>query len=532
MASLPQSPTRPRSQTAKIMSRISSAHTEPEKIFRKALRKLGTRAFTLCDSRLPGKPDVVLPGKRTAIFIDGDFWHGNQYRLRGFKTQNEQLFGVSNFEYWSEKISRNVARDFRNTAELLESGWRVLRFWESDIRSDVQKWAEITVNSRKNAEAAAFGALPGRTVVELFAGIGLVRLALDRNGWSTVFANDNDAEKFSIYRENFGAQNFDTRSVHCISGDEIPPCALMTASFPCNDLSLAGARAGLNGEQSSAFWQLIRLLKEMDRDKPPMVLLENVAGFLTSHGGADLESALLALNKLGYSCDLIMMDASWFVPQSRVRLFVVASHGTRVAKSRVSVSVLRPKSLTEFIESHPNIDWAIRSLPGITPNRPHLDSVIEILEDHDARWWNKERSEYFLNQLSRRHRAIADQLTVQPRVSYATAFRRVRHGKSMAELRVDGMAGCLRTPRGGSGRQILFEAGNGRYRVRLLTPRECARLQGVPDDAFRITVGANKALFGFGDAVCVPVIEWIADNYLNPLASELMRGRILKPPKS
>ena len=89
----------------------------------------------------------------------------------------------------------------------------------------------------------------------------------------------------------------------------------------------------------------------------------------------------------------------------------------------------------------------------------------------------------------------------------------------MAELRTDGVAGCLRTPRGGSGRQILFTAGKGRYAVRLLTPRECARLMGA--DEFRITGSLNKALFGFGDAVCVPVIEWIAENYLNPVWKEL-----------
>lgn len=104
--------------------------------------------------------------------------------------------------------------------------------------------------------------------------------------------------------------------------------------------------------------------------------------------------------------------------------------------------------------------------------------------------------------------------------SYATAFRRVRKGRSMAELRVDGIAGCLRTPRGGSGRQILFKAGRGRRQVRLLTPRECSRLQGVPD-SYPITVPLNQALFGFGDAVCVPAVRWITRQYLTPEARTL-----------
>ena len=88
----------------------------------------------------------------------------------------------------------------------------------------------------------------------------------------------------------------------------------------------------------------------------------------------------------------------------------------------------------------------------------------------------------------------------------------------MAELRTDGIAGCLRTPKGGSARQILLVAGHGDVNARLLTPRECARLMGADD--FRLNVALNQALFGFGDAVCVPVVEWIANNYLNQLVPD------------
>jgi DNA (cytosine-5)-methyltransferase 1 len=85
----------------------------------------------------------------------------------------------------------------------------------------------------------------------------------------------------------------------------------------------------------------------------------------------------------------------------------------------------------------------------------------------------------------------------------------------MAELRTDGIAGCLRTPKGGSGRQILLKAGYGRYYARLLSPAECARLMGADD--FAVSGTLNDALFGFGDAVCVPAIEWIAANYFEPI---------------
>jgi DNA (cytosine-5)-methyltransferase 1 len=512
------------------MAGIGSRDTGPERIFRKALRRLGVRSFKLCQDTLTGKPDIVLPRRKVAIFIDGDFWHGHQYRTRGFGSLDEQFAGVHNAAYWPAKISRNIERDFRNTSALLKKGWRVLRFWERDVRSDPEKCARIALQARKAFDCAAFSALPERTTVELFAGIGLVRLALRQAGWETVFANDNDPQKFQMYKDNFPQNGFDSRDVHDIPAKSIPTSALITASFPCNDLSVAGARRGLAGQQSSAFWGLIRILHQLRNRRPPIVLLENVVGFLTSHGGRDFQTALQALNELGYCCDAFVLDASWFVPQSRVRLFVVGKLGIEQPNpTPPHISRFRPKALVDFITEHQNVQWDIQSLPEIRIVRASLESILEDLPESDPRWWNFDRAAYFMNQLSPRHLRIARFMISQPKVSYGTAFRRIRKGRSMAELRVDGLAGCLRTPRGGSGRQILFKAGKGRYQVRLLTPRECARLQGVPDEAYQITVRDNQALFGFGDAICVPVIKWIADNYLTPTASELMRGRALPP---
>ena len=131
----------------------------------------------------------------------------------------------------------------------------------------------------------------------------------------------------------------------------------------------------------------------------------------------------------------------------------------------------------------------------------------------------RSRVDYLLNQMSAKHLKIVREMTNRAYYSYGTIFRRVRKGKSMAELRTDGLAGCLRTPRGGSGRQILVKAGCGKCLARLLNPRECPRLMGADD--YKVKVPLNQALFGFGDAVCVPVIEWLANYYLNPLVNEL-----------
>jgi DNA (cytosine-5)-methyltransferase 1 len=367
-----------------------------------------------------------------------------------------------------------------------------------------------------------------KTFAEFFAGIGLMRLGLEAGGWSVAFANDIARDKFEMYSAHFpnAKAHFLLDDIHNIDPNHIPTVAMATASFPCNDLSLAGMRKGLGGKHSSAYWGFVRILDKMGSRRPPIVLIENVAGFLTSHGGRDFQAALLALNRLGYAVDAMIIDASCFVPQSRVRLFVVGSRtkGTADWELRDTLrfyeSDVRPKALADFIFSHPEIVWDIRPLPPLPRTSPNLSDILEDLPEDSAFWWTEERCEYLLNQMSEKHARKLKEMIERREWSYGTVFRRIRKGRSMAELRNDGVAGCLRTPRGGSGRQILIRAGYGKVRVRLLTPRECARLMGA--DGYVINVPLNQALFGFGDAVCVPVIAWISTNYLDPLIEEMI----------
>jgi len=379
-------------------------------------------------------------------------------------------------------------------------------------------------NSKKVAEGVEMNR--EKTVAEFFAGIGLMRMGLEQAGWKVVWANDIDEDKMKMYRGHYEEDDahFHLGDVHAVLSDDIPAVALATASFPCNDLSLAGARRGLAGLQSGAFWGFINAIKSMGHRRPPLVMLENVAGFLTSHKGHDFHESCIALNKLGYAVDAIMIDAALFVPQSRVRLFLIGKREKQVPLHVAETpsfyeSQCRPRALADFIFCHPDIRWALHELPHITRRQMRLADILEDLPVSSSYWWTKERAEYLLNQMSEKHRTVAENMIGGEKISYGTVFRRVRHGRSMAELRTDTIAGCLRTPRGGSGRQILFAAGRGQYAVRLLTPLECARLMGA--DNFKITVPLNKALFGFGDAVCVPVIRWIAENYLTPAWEQL-----------
>ena len=376
-----------------------------------------------------------------------------------------------------------------------------------------------------------------KTFAEFFAGIGLMRIGLERGGWRIAFANDIDPEKEEMYRANFpdADLHFLPGDIHNIPPSEVPTVALATASFPCNDLSLAGGREGLQGQNSSAFWGFIKLLQGMKQRRPPLVLIENVPGFLTSCGGRDFEDAMLALNDLGYAVDPFVLDAAWFVPQSRQRLFVMGLKTepttAEAMEEKFFESRVRPAALADFIFSHPDINWRIKRLPEPPRGGWILEDFLEELPSDSPEWWSRERAVYLLNQMSDKHRKTAESMIAGRNWSFGTVFRRVRNERSMAELRTDNLAGCLRTPRGGSGRQILFKAGKGDYHVRLLTPRECARLMGAPD--FKITVPLNQAFFGFGDAVCVLAIEWIAKHYLNPAWNELYASEMpIRKPES
>lgn len=366
-----------------------------------------------------------------------------------------------------------------------------------------------------------------KTFAEFFAGIGLMRMGLEQAGWNIQYANDIDPLKQKIYNNHFQDKenHFLLGDIHEISGKDVPSVTLATASFPCTDLSLAGKREGLSGSQSSAFWGFIKILREMGTRRPPMVLLENVEGFLTSRQGEDFREALTALNELGYAVDAIVIDAARFVPQSRVRLFIIGmlqnSHPSTVNEktSHFYQDHTRTAKLADFVFANPEINWNIRTLPPLPKRLNRLDDIIENIADDSSDWWNEDRVQYLLNQTFDRHRFIIEEAKNKPEYSYFTAFRRIRQGRSMAEIRSDGVAGCLRTPKGGSARQILLRVGKGEIRIRFISPLECARLMGADD--FVISGSFNESLYGFGDAVCVPVVNWIAENYLNPLLAEI-----------
>ena len=174
---------------------------ETEFVYEFTRVELNTRT---ADAGLPGKPDIVFKGRRLAIFIDGDFWHGVQWKRRGLLSLDEQFERAASRNYWTAKIRRNMDRDSRVTHELLIDGWTVLRFWESAIYKDLEKCVDTVSNVlASDAPPTACAQLPQRTVADFFAGIGLHRYAFERHGWGIVYANDIDSAKQEMYQAHF-----------------------------------------------------------------------------------------------------------------------------------------------------------------------------------------------------------------------------------------------------------------------------------------------------------------------------------------
>lgn len=356
---------------------------------------------------------------------------------------------------------------------------------------------------------------------EFFAGIGLVRLGLESAGFDVVWSNDIEPAKHAMYVGHFGEQagshRFVLGDVADVRGADMPPdLSLAWASFPCIDLSLAGWRRGLEGSHSGTFWHFAEVLDEMGDARPGVVVLENVVGLATSHDGKDLAAAVRELNRLGYSADVLTLDARRFVPQSRPRLFIVGARQAPAGEP-LGVSVLRPEWL-----HGPFSDPALVTHQAALPEPPPvlaggLAALIERSAPVDElTWWDVARTEAFLGSLSPVQAKRVAILRQRESLAYRTAYRRTRQGKAVWEVRSDDISGCLRTARGGSSKQAVVEAGGGAVRVRWMTAREYARLMGAEE--YRLEgIRRNQALFGFGDAVCVPVVGWLAEHYLLPL---------------
>jgi DNA (cytosine-5)-methyltransferase 1 len=322
-------------------------------------------------------------------------------------------------------------------------------------------------------------------------------------------------QKARIYRCNWGGDTLVLADIAALTSADLPDVPdLVWGSFPCQDLSVAGAGAGLAGQRSGSFWSLIAL--------------ENVLGTLSANGGADFTALCRAVAELGYDLGAVMMDASDFLPQSRPRLFIIAVRQGIMPPDAVVASgpqspwhppaiVTAYQRLPQRLQKH----WRWWAMPTPAPRALKLADVIETGLPADN-WDTPLKTNRLLLMMNETHLQKVALAKAQGGTVIGTIYKRTRveQGQKFqrAEVRFDDLAGCLRTPGGGSSLQHLLVVSPEAIRSRVMSPRETARLMGMRD-SYLLPEKAFEAYQLTGDGVAVPVVRYLAKWLLEPIVA-------------
>lgn len=360
----------------------------------------------------------------------------------------------------------------------------------------------------------------------------MVRAALG-DEWDCLFANDFDHKKGASYRANWGCDELRVADIRGLKPRDLPDAAeLAWGSFPCQDLSLAGSGAGLKGERSGTFypfWDLMRGLIE-DGRAPKIIALENVCGAITSHEGKDFASICSTFTDAGYRYGALVVDAELFLPHSRPRLFFVGVHESLNISPKLQCevphSLWHPRALVNARASLPKSSkekWVWWKLPKPPKRTIKLSDLI----DHsvpDADWHSADETSALIERMSPINYAKLDAAKKSGVRMVGGIYKRTRldeWGRKVqrAEVRFDEVSGCLRTPAGGSSRQLIIVVEGEQIRSRLITIRETARLMGLPD-SYVLPRNYNEGYHLTGDGVAVPVVRHFAKHLFLPLLKQ------------
>lgn len=373
------------------------------------------------------------------------------------------------------------------------------------------------------------------TFYEFFAGGGMARAGLGPH-WNCLFANDFNTIKAEAYRQNWGADHLLCADVATVRPSSLPSTAdLAWASFPCQDLSLAGDYRGLGKSTNSVvtrsgtfwpFWSLMTELANCDR-APRLVVLENVFGVLTSNSGRDFAAIATSLIGTDYRFGAVVINAQMFVPQSRPRVFFIAVRDEidipNYLQTKEPRGAWHPPAL---IKAHARLSkaakgkWIWWNLPQPAARNSIFADLVEATPS-GVNWHTAAETERLLSMMSPVNAAKVERAKKAGRKLVGAVYKRTRFDENgnkiqRAEVRFDDIAGCLRTPRGGSSRQTILIVEGPSVRSRLLSTREAARLMGL-DDSYRLPSRYNDAYQLAGDGVCVPVVRHLASHLLEPL---------------
>ncbi len=367
------------------------------------------------------------------------------------------------------------------------------------------------------------------TFYEFFAGSGMARAGLGPE-WTCLLANDLDVKKASAYKQNWGENEILVRDVGLLStGDLAETADLAWASFPCQDLSLAGMGAGLKGSRSGTFWPFWKLIQALSREgrRPKIVVLENVCGALTSHDGSDFRSIIEALQHEGYRCGALIIDAALFLPQSRPRLFIIGvrdeieiDDALIAGEPEAPFHTAALKTAFGYLPKGARSGWIWWRLPVPPQRRQRFADILEETPS-GVSWHTEQETRRLLSQMSPVNLAKMEKAKHMNRLMAGTLYKRTRPDETgarvqRAEVRFDDIAGCLRTPNGGSSRQTIVMVNGNKVKSRLISPRETARLMGLPD-TYVLPNKYNDAYHLTGDGVAVPVVRHLAQHIVEPL---------------
>lgn len=378
----------------------------------------------------------------------------------------------------------------------------------------------------------------GFSFYEFFAGGGMARAGLGKQ-WRCLFANDMDPLKASTYIDNWGDEHLDMRDVREVDTHELPLHAdLSWASFPCQDLSLAGNGLGIGERDSSsdettrsgAIWPFLDLVSRLGEEnrKPPILVLENVLGLLTLDQGSHFAAICHQLSKTGYRYGAIIIDAKYFLPQSRPRVFVVAiSRHVSIPECLVSEEPLSQWHSPSLLRACNSLaqearnDWVWWS-PGDLPDArmKELDDLIDF-EHENALWHSVEETRRLISMMAPANLARLANAQASGKTMAGSLYLRMRKEKGVnrqrTEITFSTVLGCLRTPKGGASRPRIIVVKGSQVKTRLLSVKEAAALMGLPDD-FILPAAYQSAFKVIGDGLAVPPVRFLAERILEPMA--------------
>jgi DNA (cytosine-5)-methyltransferase 1 len=306
---------KPSLSTSKTMQKIHSESTSLENKFEQTLireRISYCKAAQLIEN-VEGNPDFIIPRYRIAIFCDGDFWHGHNF-------DREKI--TNNNEFWTAKIERNILRDSEVTYGLKKADWKVFRFWEHEINSDVDACIDqIKTYINKNFPEGNYLF----TFVDLFAGIGGFRIPLEELGGKCLGFSEIDNNAIETYKNNFfGFKNSDEIELGSITNlGKLPfeGADLIVGGVPCQSWSVAGKMRGFDDPRGKLWNDSIRLI---ELNKPKAFIFENVKGLIDPRNKANLDLIVGSLENLGYKVKFKLLNSYDFgLPQNRDRILIV-----------------------------------------------------------------------------------------------------------------------------------------------------------------------------------------------------------------